>query len=195
MNWKRFLLDYGRYFAVTLVLVTLDQATKEWVRTTLMHGEILRPDLWLTQYARIMHWRNTGAAFGMFQDQNLFFMILGIIVSGIILYYFPQVPRQEWSIRLALSLMLAGSLGNLIDRIIQGHVTDFLSVGNFPVFNIADSSISTGVALMLLSVWLLERRQKKIENASELSAEATQFSDAAAAPVANRDAEERRPDE
>jgi signal peptidase II len=71
------------------------------------------------------------------------------------------VPAKDWLLRLALALQLAGAVGNLLDRITNnGNVTDFISVGRFPVFNVADISISTGVAVLLLGVWLQERRQK-----------------------------------
>jgi signal peptidase II len=70
------------------------------------------------------------------------------------------VPRSEWYLRLALCLQLAGAVGNLIDRIYQGFVTDFISLGTFAVFNVADASISTGVAVMLVGLWFKERQAK-----------------------------------
>src|SRR4030067_1795107 len=96
-------------------------------------------------YARIVHWKNTGAAFGLLQGFGGVFTILGLLVSIAILFYFPQVPTREWTLRLAMGLQLGGAVGNLIDRITQGYVTDFISVGTLPVFNVADSSISLGV--------------------------------------------------
>ncbi len=68
---------------------------------------------------------------------------------------------NDWILRVALSMQLAGAVGNLIDRIVYGFVTDFISVGTFAVFNVADSSITVGVAVLLLGVWLQEQRQKK----------------------------------
>jgi signal peptidase II len=83
---------------------------------------------------------------------NAFFSILAVIVSIIILYYFPQVSRTEWHLRLAMSMQLGGAVGNLIDRIREGYVIDFVSVGTFAVFNVADASISVGVAVLLIGV-------------------------------------------
>jgi signal peptidase II len=97
----------------------------------------------------------------MFQNFGDVFMILAIAVSIAILFYFPQVPRGEWPLRLAMGLQLGGAVGNLIDRLVQGHVTDFVSVLNFAVFNVADASISTGVAVLLIGVWVREQMQKK----------------------------------
>ena len=62
---------------------------------------------------------------------------------AIILIFFPQIPRSDWPMRVALSMQLGGAAGNLIDRLSRGEVTDFVSVGNFAVFNVADASIST----------------------------------------------------
>ncbi len=85
-------------------------------------------------------------------------MILKIVVSLLIIYYFPQIPRSDKVVRLSLSMLLGGAIGNLIDRITLGYVTDFISVGSFPVFNVADASISCGVAILFIAMWLQERK-------------------------------------
>jgi len=80
----------------------------------------------------------------------------------VIIYYFPQVSPKDWTLRLALAMQLGGAVGNLVDRILHdGFVTDFISVGNFPVFNIADASISVGVAILILGMWIKEQQEKK----------------------------------
>ena len=147
---RKYLADYFSLFLVAGLIVLLDQATKYIIRSNLAVGEIYRPDLWITQFARIVHWQNTGAAFGMFQSLGNVFMILSMVVSAAIIYYYPQVPRQDRLIRLAMALLLGGAVGNLIDRLSQGYVTDFISVSEFPVFNIADASISLGVVVLFL---------------------------------------------
>jgi signal peptidase II len=116
---------------------------------------------WLTPYARIVHWYNTGVAFGMFQGMGQIFTWVNLGVSLVIIYYFPKVSAEDWPLRLAMGLQLGGAVGNLIDRVMLGHVTDFISVGNFPVFNVADSSITVGVAVLILGIWLQDRKQKK----------------------------------
>jgi signal peptidase II len=110
-----------------------------------------------------VHWYNTGAAFGMFKDASMILTVLAFIVIGAILFYYPQVSRDDWSLRLALSMQLGGAIGNLIDRLTIGHVTDFISVGNFPVFNVADASISVGAVVLFLGVWIQERAERKRE--------------------------------
>lgn len=176
---KNVFRKYGTIGLIAIVIVLLDQWTKTLVRTNIPQGASWLPDslLWLSPYARIVHWYNTGAAFGMFKDASTILTVLAFIVIGAILFYYPQVSRDDWSLRLALSMQLGGAIGNLIDRLTIGHVTDFISVGNFPVFNIADASISVGAVVLFLGVWLQERADKKreadlpIEVSSETSRE------------------------
>ena len=142
------------------VIVVLDQITKTLVRNNIPIGEYWSPWPWLTPIARIVHTNNTGVAFGMFQGQNTLFAIFMAIVALAIIYYYPRVAAEDWTLRLALGLQLGGALGNLYDRVTQGFVTDFISVGTFAIFNVADSSITIGVCVLLLGVWLQERRKK-----------------------------------
>ncbi len=135
-------------------IILLDQWTKALVRSNLAVGERWAPWDWMLPYVRIVHWTNRGAAFGMFQRGSMVFTVLAFVVAALILYYYPRVPRDEWALRVALVLQLGGALGNLIDRLAHGQVTDFISVGSFAVFNVADASISVGAAVLLLGVWL-----------------------------------------
>jgi signal peptidase II len=151
-------------FGVAGLIVALDQWTKWLVRTNLPEGGSWLPEWldWLSPYARVIHWYNSGAAFGMFQGASVVFAILAFIVIAAILYYYPRVEQDDWTLRLAMAMQLAGALGNLIDRLMfRGMVTDFISVGTFPVFNVADASISVGVVVLLLGAWVRERKEKK----------------------------------
>ncbi len=154
---RKILRDYGFLLTLAALVIALDQWTKMLVRTRLDFEEFWAPWPWLAHYVRIVHWKNTGAAFGMLQGFGDVFTVLAILVAIAIIYYFPQVPRQDWVLRLAMGLQLGGALGNLIDRLVQGSVTDFISIGTFPVFNVADASISTGVAILVLGMWFKER--------------------------------------
>lgn len=167
---KKHLADYAWLFLIAGIIIIVDQVTKYWVRANVPMGTVYMPDFWLTPYMRLVNWHNTGAAFGMFQNNNTFFMIFSFIVSGIIIYYFPQVPREEWLIRLSMALLLAGAVGNLIDRIHQQYVTDFLSIGPFPVFNVADASISIGVVLLFFGMWQQERAKSAAQKQAALAA-------------------------
>jgi len=154
---------YWTIVLIALLIVGLDQWTKWLVRVNIPAGGTWLPESleWLSPYARIVHWYNTGAAFGLFKEGGMVFTVLAFIVIGAIIYYYPQVERSDWPLRLAMSMQLGGAIGNLIDRLTIGQVTDFISVGTFPVFNIADASISLGCVVLLLGVWWNERVQKK----------------------------------
>ena len=143
------------------LIIVLDQVTKSLVRNNIeLWTGVWAPWDWIIPYARIIHVPNTGVAFGMFQGKGIIFTILASLVALVIIYYYPQVPESDWSLRLAMGLQLGGAVGNLIDRLTIGHVTDFISVGNFAVFNIADASITVGVAVLILGVWLQEKKEK-----------------------------------
>jgi signal peptidase II len=168
-TWK----DYLILLLIAGAIITLDQWTKYLVRTHIPLGTDWLPDWlsWLAPFARIRHWYNTGAAFGLFQNGNLIFSILAVIVACLILYYYPRASRQEWWMRLALILQFSGAIGNLIDRLTIKHVTDFISLGGFAIFNVADSSISVGVAVLVLGIWLKERAQKRQAAAAAVAAD------------------------
>lgn len=157
---------YGFLVLIAGLIVAVDQWTKSLVRNNVPVGEswLPQPLEWLSPYARIVHWYNTGAAFGMFQNGSVIFAVLAVIVICAIIYYFPQVDKNDWTLRLAMSMQMAGAIGNLIDRLLHaGKVTDFISVGTFAVFNVADASISVGTAVLLLGVYLQERAVQKKE--------------------------------
>lgn len=148
-------------FLVAAIIIGLDQYTKWLVYSNLTIGEAWSPWEWLMPYARFVYWKNTGVAFGLLQGMNTVFIVLASIVSLGIIYYYQSIPKVVWLIRLALMLELGGAVGNLIDRIKVGYVIDFISLGNFPVFNVADSCITVGVFILLIGVWVQERREKQ----------------------------------
>ena len=131
-----------------LLLVVLDQAVKQWARNYLMppYGVVAFPLIdgligfkWAT---------NEGAAFGILQGGRWFFVILTIVVVAVILVYEFKLPytRQNMWIRIPMLLILAGAIGNFIDRLLFGYVVDmfqFLFI-NFPIFNVADILLVTG---------------------------------------------------
>ena len=155
---KNLIRTYGPLLLFSGLIILADQLTKSWVRETLDFGAQWAPWPALADFVRIVNWQNTGVAFGMFQGLGPVFAVLSAIVSVAILVYYPRVAREDWLLRLALGLQLAGAVGNLIDRVAQGYVTDFIYIGTFPVFNIADASITVGVGVLILAVWLQEKR-------------------------------------
>ena len=102
---------------------------------------------------------NTGAAFGMFPQLGGTFMIIALIViAGIVLFYH-HLPTGNLWIRLCLGLQLGGALGNLVDRITRKYVVDFVDIGFWPIFNLADISILLGVTILAYFMWDEERLQ------------------------------------
>ncbi|BBB48183.1 signal peptidase II [Pelolinea submarina] len=157
---KKLIKKYWFFVLIAGTLIVLDQWTKSLVRANLDMGEIWSPWPWLSPYARIVHWYNTGVAFGMFQDHGMLFTVLNSIIAGFILIFFPRLSENDWFLKVALSMQFGGAVGNLIDRMTIGHVTDFVSIGNFAVFNVADASVTTGVAVMIIGLWIQEKKEK-----------------------------------
>jgi signal peptidase II len=91
---------------------------------------------------------NTGAAFGLFADQSFLFVAIAIAVLAAIFVYRRYLTMRHWPIRLSLGLQLGGALGNILDRLRYGYVIDFLDFKVWPIFNLADSSICIGVAIL-----------------------------------------------
>ncbi len=160
------ILNYLLLITIAASVVGFDQWTKNLVRTKLAFSEMWSPWEWLEPYARIVHWDNSGAAFGMLQGYGGVFTILAIIVSIGIIYYYPRLDQNDWPMRVILGMQLGGALGNLVDRLTrEGRVTDFISIGNFPVFNVADSSITVGTILLISLVWYRDLKERRVEKA------------------------------
>jgi signal peptidase II len=166
----KYLRNYIFLFLVAGLIIAFDQWTKTLVRTLPVGSTWLPAGLeWLSPYARIVHWYNTGAAFGSFQGYGLIFTVLAFVVAGLIIYYYPQVDARDWWLKLAMGMQLGGALGNVVDRLTRGDlktfttgpVTDFISVGNFAVFNVADASISVGVVVLLIGAYYKEMSDRK----------------------------------
>jgi signal peptidase II len=98
--------------------------------------------------------RNAGAAFGLFQNFTIGFVLISVVVMIGILIYYGRLPSGDWPARLGLALVFGGALANAYDRGVQGSVIDFIQVPHWPIFNVADSAISVGVAVLLIgTVW------------------------------------------
>ena len=126
-----------------------DQLTKLWVVTNLERGESI-PE---TGFFRFTHAWNTGTAFGLFQDFGGVFTVVSFIAVALLFWIYRSAARPSLLVRVAFGLQLGGAFGNLLDRLRLGHVTDFVDVGPWPIFNVADSSIVVGIALMAIYFW------------------------------------------
>jgi signal peptidase II len=155
---------------VAAVVVILDQWTKSLIRANLPLWGSFAPVPALSPYFNIVHWTNTGAAFGLLQGQAGLFVVIAVVVIVVVLIYARQIPADNWPVRFCLGIQLGGATGNLIDRLrFSGQVTDFLlftlPVGGrvymWPAWNVADGSIVVGV--ILLALLLLRAEGKRPE--------------------------------
>jgi len=148
LRWRRDLL----FFSTAAAVLALDQITKHLVRATLERGEGF-PESWPV---RFVHVTNTGAAFGILQEQNAFLVITTVIGVGAILLYYWYPPFEHAAMTAAVGMILGGAIGNLSDRLRLGEVTDFIDFPHYPAFNVADSSIVVGAAVLVI-LFLLRR--------------------------------------
>lgn len=144
---------------IASVVVILDQITKYLVRNSMYLGQSIPL---IQDIFHITHVQNPGAAFGILAYRTGFFILIGVLVVFFIFYFWKQVGEGKLLLKFALSLQLGGAIGNLVDRIYFGQVTDFFDFRVFPVFNIADIAISVGVALLMLEI-ILPSLGKQVE--------------------------------
>ena len=159
----------GPYFLIMIALVALDQATKHIIARTVDLYESVPV---IPGFFNITRIHNKGAIFGTFSQANnkLVFALLtaaSLAALALVVYYFFKTPAGDKLMKVALTLIMAGALGNQFDRLIRGHVIDFLDfyVGkaHWPFFNAADSCITIGACLMLV---ILFRRKPECSPSS-----------------------------
>jgi signal peptidase II len=154
--------DQTLLLLVTAAVIVLDHVTKLFVESWLPLHSSWQPWPEYGHLFQFTHVSNTGAAFGLFPTGSNIFMVVAVIVGIIIIIYNYRLPSGNFLFRVALGLQLGGALGNLVDRIRLGHVTDFLDFGPWPVFNLADTSIVAGVVILLF-LMLLENQDYEDE--------------------------------
>lgn len=154
------------------VVIALDQLTKSWIRINVPEYTAMIPIQALGEYFVFEHVRNYGAAFGILQNQGYLFIAIAIVVAIAILVYVRYLPLDQRFVRILLGLQLGGAVGNLIDRLHQGYVTDFVKMGipevyYWPNYNIADSSIVIGVIGLGIFILLEDLRQQRQQQPNE----------------------------
>ena len=151
-RWRRDLV----FFLNAATVVTVDQWTKWLVRSNLEYLE----RGWQVGPVQIIHVVNSGAAFGILQGETPFLIVMSMFGLAAIVLYYVYPPMDHGVIRIALGLQLGGALGNMIDRVRMGEVTDFIDVGGFPTFNVADSCITVSIVVVLGFFALQEFEEK-----------------------------------
>ena len=167
-RYKRFL----RMIIITLVVIAIDQFTKQYVVDNFNWQESKAPIGFLSDYFEFTYVKNTGAAFGIFSNAGNLFLILSVsIATGMLIFSF-RIPEAANITHIGMSIVCGGAIGNAIDRIRYDYVVDFVHL-QIPgiisnVSNIADHSVVFGVALMIFDNWRLERMKNQNKDDTEI---------------------------
>ena len=144
---------FARAGAVAIVVLALDQLTKHLVRSGIAVGDEHR----FLPFVQLVHVRNTGVAFSLFSGGGTLVLVLTLVALGALVGYLALRPGRPW-LWVPTGMLMGGAIGNLIDRLAHGAVTDFVKLPLWPAFNIADMSITFGVLALL---WVLEGPRAK----------------------------------
>jgi len=144
----------GRWYLLAVLIVVLDQLTKQWASSSFSYGESLE----LLPFLNLTLVHNMGAAFSFLSDaggwQRWFFAIVSLIVSVVLIVWLSRLPARQCLLATALALVLGGAVGNLWDRVFLGYVVDFVDIYyqkyHWPAFNVADTAITIGAILLIL---------------------------------------------
>ncbi|MCY3567529.1 MAG: signal peptidase II [Chloroflexi bacterium] len=140
--------SHRRFLALAAFIIAFDQITKVILRETLALGD----REWLAEFFAFSHIANDGGAFGFFGGQNTVLAVSAVVAIAVVAIYYFFPPMDHWLVRSGLALILGGAVGNLLDRLYQGHVTDFIDFIHFPAFNVADAAINVGVAAIVIAL-------------------------------------------
>jgi signal peptidase II len=168
---------------LAVFFLVLDQGSKWLVRQNLAVGEAWAPIPGLAKIFTFTHVQNTGVAFGQMPGLGWLFMLVNLVVVVGILIYYPRLSAGQWPLRLAFALILAGALGNVIDRLRtaiiaseytgslwtalpRAYVTDFVDIKIWPVWNVADMCVVAGVSILAWTLWRAEQAEMANEPAA-----------------------------
>ena len=149
------------YLSLTTLLVIIDQVTKY---LTVQNIALYEQIEFIPGFMSWTYIQNTGAAWSILEGQMWFFYLVTIIVSGVILYFLYTEGKNDRIYGTILAIILGGTLGNFIDRLLHQYVIDMIKVEfiSFPVFNVADSFLTVGVILLFIYSIYLEKKSAKI---------------------------------
>ncbi|MFQ5864438.1 MAG: signal peptidase II [bacterium] len=150
-----------RVLLFSVMVIVFDQVTKLSVKYFFEKG---KPHEIIGDFVRLTYIENPGMAFGIQVGGQLFFTVFATVASVIIFIYIVRARNEKFASRFALALILGGAIGNLIDRFLYGKVIDFIDIGinntRWPIFNVADSSVTIGM-IILVTLVLLDKSEKK----------------------------------
>lgn len=146
---------------VAAIVVVLDQITKALVISAFGAPEDGKSKTIIPKLLDFRHDQNTGAAFSLFQGRSTTLLLIGVVVIGVLIYYYRALPQGSPLLRIAVGGVLGGAVGNIIDRIRLGHVTDWIHVTHYPTFNLADSCITVGMFTLAFYLLFLDRSPRR----------------------------------
>lgn len=153
------------YYIIAGILIVLDQITK-WI--VVKNMELYEQITIVKDFFYITSHRNKGAAWGILEGKMIFFYIITTIVIIGVIFYMQKYAKESKLLAISLSFILGGAIGNFIDRIFRGEVVDFLDFiifnYDYPIFNVADSSLVVGVILVLIATFIDEKRKEIKQN-------------------------------
>ena len=152
--------------AIAIAAIVADQVTKHVVASHLSLGE----GLYVAGPFTIRHVQNSGIAFGLFSSATAIVIVLTTVAVGWMLIFFARSGARHPALPVALGLLIGGSVSNLVDRVRLGHVTDFIDFGWWPAFNLADSFIVIGVAILVAALFGADRRPRRIRRHLDIAA-------------------------
>lgn len=146
---------------IAAVVVVIDQVTKAMAIDAFGPPEALKSKSIIPRLLDFRHDQNTGAAFSLFQGRSTTLLLIGVIVIGVLIYYYRALPQGNPVLRIAVGGVLGGAVGNIIDRVRLGHVTDWIHFTHYPTFNIADSCITVGMFTLAVYLLFLDRPARR----------------------------------
>ena len=142
---------------LAVVVVIMDQLSKFYIQTHMVIGMSI--PVWQDIF-HITYILNPGAAFGLFEHQTVFFVMIAASMVIATIYFYPKIPTQYKLLRFGTGLMVGGAMGNVIDRIKTGYVVDFFDFRIWPIFNIADAGIVCGVGCIIFTILYLYKEDE-----------------------------------
>ena len=133
-------INSNKFILIVVIIFILDQLTKKYF-FPMDYGAI-----------KISLVQNTGISFGLFQDTGMMPLIVTILIIIGLVYYYPKIPKEK-PYQVLTAFILGGAFGNLVDRLLYGHVIDFIHVWKWPAFNVADSAITIGAIGLIYLLW------------------------------------------
>ena len=156
-----------RWLWLSAIVVALDQFTKQWVEEAF----VLYESLPVTSFFNLTLVYNTGAAFSFLADaggwQRWFFLILALVICTYLVYWLLQMKKDQLILPFAIAMIIGGAIGNVVDRMLHGHVIDFLDFyyqqWHWPAFNLADSAITLGVILFIWDAFFGNKEEQNAD--------------------------------